>query len=100
MKKTQLTDALRNIRVEFVAYISIVVIGMLAAIAYLSVAYSAATLKKDALTFFNDNGLWDYEISSTLLMDEEDLAAIRALPGVKEAEKVYQVSIGTAVGCS
>ena len=98
MKKTQLTDALRNIRVEFVAYISIVVIGMLAAIAYLSVAYSAATLKKDALTFFNDNGLWDYEISSTLLMDEEDLAAIRALPGVKEAEKVYQVNTALRVG--
>ena len=98
MKKTQLTDALRNIRVEFVAYISIVVIGMLAAIAYLTVAYSAATLKKDALNFFNSNALWDYEISSTLLMDEEDLTAIRALPGVREAERVYQINTALRVG--
>ena len=98
LKKTQLTDALRNIRVEFVAYISIVVIGMLAAIAYLSVAYSAATLKKDALNFFDDNDLWDYEISSTLLMGEEDLAAIRALDGVKEAERIYQVNTALRVG--
>ncbi len=88
MKRTQFTDARRNVRKEIIAYISIVVIGLLAAVAYLSVAYSAVTLKKDALRYFNDRELWDYEITSTLLLDEEDIAAIRALPDVKEVEPV------------
>ena len=91
MTRTQLLDARRNIRREIVAYCSIVIIGMLASLSYLGIAYSAATLKKDALTFFNTYGLWDLEVTSTMLMDEEDLEAIQALPSVAEAERVWQV---------
>ena len=60
MKKTQFLDARRNIRKEFVAFISIVMIGLLAALAYLGIVYSAATLKKDALSFLTapDSGMW------------------------------------------
>ena len=47
MKSTQLLDARRNIRKEIVAFISIVMIGLLAALAYLGIAYSAAALKID-----------------------------------------------------
>ena len=73
------------------AFISIMMIGMLAALAYLGIAYPAAALKKDALAFFNSRDLWDLEITSTLLMTEDDLDAIRAVPGVGEAESVFQV---------
>ena len=51
IKKTQRLDARRNIRKELVAFLSIVIIGMLAVVAYLSIAYSANTLKKDANSF-------------------------------------------------
>ncbi len=98
MKRTQFLDARRNIKKEFVAYLSIVVIGLLAALAYLVVAYSAATLRKDALHFFNENALWDVEVASTMLLDDEDLEAIRALPGVSEAEKVWQADARLRVG--
>ena len=91
MKRTQILDARRNIRKEIVAYLSIVIIGMLASLSYLAITYSAATLKKDALRFFNGYGLWDLEAASTMLMDEGDLEAIRALPGVSEAEAVWQI---------
>ena len=91
MKRTQILDARRNIRKEFVAYVSIVIIGMLASLSYLVITYSAETLKKDSLNFFNGLGLWDLEIASTMLMDEGDLEAIRALPGVSEAEPVWQI---------
>ena len=100
MTKTQLLDARRNIRKELVAFLSIVVIGMLAVVAYLSIAYSAYTLKKDANRFFEDNGMFDLEITSTLLMDEEDLEAIRALPGVETAEAVLQTTSQVRVGGS
>ena len=91
MKATQLLDALRNIRKEIVAFISIVIIGLLAAMAFLGIAYSAATLKKDALRFFNENSLWDLEVTSTMLMTDDDLEAILSLPGVREAEPVWQI---------
>ncbi len=100
MKRTQLIDACRNVRKELVAFLSIVVIGMLAAVAYLSIAYAAATLEKDANIFFNGNGLWDLQVSSTLLMDDEDLEAIRALPGVGAAEAVLQTGAQLRIGRS
>ena len=98
MKRTQLLDARRNIRKELVAFVSIVMIGMMAAMAFLSVSYSAATLKKDALRFFNDNELWDLELGSTLLLDDADLEAVRALDGVKAAESVYQADTRLFIG--
>ena len=55
MKATQLLDTRRNIRKEIVAFVSIVMIGLLAAVAYLGISYTAATLKKDAVHFFNTN---------------------------------------------
>ena len=100
MKKTQLLDSIRNIRKELVAFLSIMVIGLLAAVAFLGITYTAAALKKDAIQFFNDNGLWDAEITSTMLMTEEDLDAIRAVPGVGEAERVWQTNARLQIGDS
>ena len=91
MTRTQLLDARRNIRKEIIAYLSIVIIALLASLSFLGIAYSAATLKKDALTFFNTYGLWDIEITSTMLMDDEDLETILAFPSVAEAERVWQI---------
>ena len=103
MKKTQLLDARRNIRKEIVAFTSIVIIGLLAALAYLGIAYTAAALKIDAVKFFNDQMLWDLEVAevtSTMLMTEEDLDAIRAVPGVDIAEHVWQIDTKLHVGDS
>ncbi len=98
MTRTQFLDARRNVRREIVAYLSIVIIGMLASLSFLGITYAAATLKKDALRFFNTNGLWDLEVASTMLLDEEDLEAIRALPGVAAAERVWQIDARLRIG--
>ena len=98
MTGSELLDARRNIRKELVAFISIVMIGLLAALAYLGIAYSAAALKQDALIFFNDRELWDVEVTSTMLMTDEDLEEIRALPGVRETERVWQIDTRLHLG--
>ena len=98
MNSSQLLDARRNIRKEIVAFISIVMIGLLAALAYLGIAYTAAALKQDALYFFNTRQLWDAEVTSTMLMTDEDLEAIRALPGVSEAEPVWEIETRLQTG--
>ena len=98
MTKSELLDARRNIRKEIVAFISIVMIGLLAALAYLGIAYSAAALKQDALLYFNDRALWDVEVTSTMLMTDEDLEAIRSVPGVSAVERVWQIDTRLSFG--
>ena len=98
MAPTQLLDTLRTVRREFVAFLSIVMIGMLAALAFLGISESAAALRRDEVRFFNENGMWDGEIVSNLLLTEEDLAAVRAMPGVGDVERVWQLDTELRAG--
>ena len=92
MKATQALDARRNVKKQIVSYISIVVIAMVAVSAYLGIAYPAAALRKGASDYYGRFRFWDLEIVSTMLMDEADLEALRAIPGVKAVEGAYEVS--------
>ena len=87
MKKTQILDARRNIQVQMVSFISIVVIAMVAVSAYLGIAYPATALRKGTSDYYNRLRFWDLEVSSTLLMDEDDLEALRAIDGVGTVER-------------
>ena len=98
MTKTQFTDARRNIRKQLIPWISIVVIGMVALIAYLGLVYTGEAIKRTVSSYYNTYKFWDIEISSTLLMDEDDLAALRALPGVERAEPVWSVNAHIQTG--
>ena len=92
MTRTQFTDARRNIKKQIVPWISIVVIGMVSLVAYLSLIYSAEAIKRTVSAYYNKYRFWDLEISATLLMDDGDLCALRAIPGVELVEPVWQVS--------
>ena len=92
MTRTQLTDARRNIRKQIVPWISIVVIGMVSLVAYLSLVYSAEAIQRTISAYYDRYRFWDLEISSTLLMDDDDLRAIHSIPGVELAEPVRQVN--------
>ena len=45
MTRTQFTDACRNVRKQIIPWISIVVIGMVAIIAYLSLVYTSEAIR-------------------------------------------------------
>ena len=98
MTQTQLKDARRNIKKQLISFISIVVIAMIAVMAYLGIAYPAAAIKTYFENYYDRYRLWDLEVNSTMLMDDEDLEAIRALPGVKKAEALYQIDAGLPLG--
>ena len=89
MKATQVLDARRNVKKQIVSYISIMVIAMVAVSAYLGIAYPAAALRKGASDYYARFRFWDLEVVSTMLMDEEDLETLRAIPGVKAVEGAY-----------
>ena len=98
MTRTQLKDARRNIKKQLISFISIVVIAMIAVMAYLGIAYPAAAVKTYFENYYDRYRLWDLEVNSTMLMDDEDLEAIRALPGVKKAEALYQIDAALPLG--
>lgn len=64
---------------------------MIAVLAYLGIAFPSAAIKAYYENYYAEYRLWDLEITSTLLMDEEDLAAVRAIPGVETAEGLYEI---------
>ena len=89
MKKTQLIDALRNIRKQKISFLSIVVIAALGVTMFLGIDFSASAIRKNASVFYNEKNYRDIELVSTLLLSEENLSAIRTAEGVIDLEGVY-----------
>lgn len=92
MKRTQFKDSVRNIRNHFISYFSVVTLSALAASSYLGFSCTADAIARSGSKYYNDAHYRDAEIASPLLITEEDLAAIRAVEGVKAADGVYQTS--------
>ena len=91
MKKTQWLDARRTIRHRWVSYLSIIVIAMLAVIAYLGIAYAARSLKDSASACFKAQNYADIDLVSTQLLSEDDVDAVREADGVAAAEGVLRI---------
>jgi len=89
MKKTQIKDALRNIRRERVSYFSILLIAFMAVTCYVGVVAAETALLRSGNRFYDETSFHDLEIASTLLLEEGDVEAIRAVSGVLDAEGVY-----------
>ncbi len=92
MKKTQIKDAVRNIKKQIVSYLSIIFISMLAVLTYLGINYAAAAIKMNSSEYFENRNFRDVEIFSTYLLTEDDLDAIRAVEGVSDVEGMYRVN--------
>lgn len=90
MKKTQSKDNLRNIRKQWVSFLSIAVIAMLGVAVYLGIGYSAAALRRNGSDAFNRANFRDIEVISTLLLTQEDAETIAGVPGVADLEQVWQ----------
>ena len=80
MKKTQWKDSIRNIRKEKVSFISIAIIALLAVASYLGINFTSEAMRQNADNFYRKTHVRDFEISSTMLLGEEDL---QSLPEVK-----------------
>ncbi len=92
MKRTQIKDALRNIRKLQISFWSIVVIAALGVTIFLGVDYAAAALRKNATAYYRDTSFRDVEIVSTMLLSGEDMEVIRSTEGVTDVEGVYMTA--------
>ena len=89
MKKTQWKDTIRNILKEKVSYLSIMIIALLAVTAYLGINFGAEALRVNANRYYQKLHYRDLELSSTMLLGEDDLAALLEQEGVADAEGVF-----------
>ena len=92
MKKTQRKDLFRNIRRQWVSFLSIALIALLGVAAFLGIDYSVYTLQRNVSDLYNTMNFRDVEIVSTLLLSPDDLDSLRALEGVADVEPLRVVS--------
>ena len=92
MKHTQLLDALRNIKKQWVSFLSIVLIVMLGVMVYLGINFAANSMKQGGDKYYEETNFKDVEIDATLLMSDIDLEEIKKTPGVSDAEGVFMTT--------
>ncbi|WP_026526780.1 ABC transporter permease [Butyrivibrio sp. VCD2006] len=100
MKKTQLKDALRNIKKQLVSWLSIIVISSFAVAAYLGLTYSAYGLSTAGKNLYESTNFRDIQISSNCMLSEDDLNAIKAVPGITDVEGVYRINAKIDAGAN
>lgn len=99
MKRTQWIDVLRLIRKQLISFLSIVVIAMLAVTAFYGIKTGSDSIRQNSDRFFSAQNFRDFEIVSTMLFSQDDIAAIRALDGVYDVEPVrYMNGLANANG--
>ncbi len=92
MKKTQWKDSIRNIRKEKISFISIAIIALLAVASYLGINFTSEAMRQNADNFYRKTHFRDLEISSTMLLGEEDLQSLPEMTEVADAEGIYMVN--------
>ena len=58
MKHTQLLDALRNIKKQWVSFLSIVLIVMLGVMVYLGINFAANSMKQGGDKYYEKTKMW------------------------------------------
>ena len=92
MKKTQLKDAIRNIKKQLVSWLSIIVISSFAVAAYLGLTYSAYGLSVAGKNLYESTNFRDFQVTSNCMLSEDDIESIKALPGITDAEGIYRIN--------
>ncbi len=98
MKKTQWKDTFRNIIKQKGSYLSIIIIAAIGSTVFLGLDYSARSFRANGSDHYNELKYHDIELTSTLLLDEQDLEEIRSTEGVALAEGVIQMDAKAGVG--
>ncbi len=91
-------DVLRTIGSSKKRFFSIMIICALGVTMFVGLAVGCLDLRRSADKFFDEQGLFDVGVLSTLGLTEEDVEALGALDGVAAAEGAYEQPSYTVVG--
>ena len=90
MKKTQVKDAIRNIRKRLVSYLSVCLVIMLGLGGVFMTRYMGAGIQKQATDYYNSHNFKVFDLASSYGISEANLEKIRSAEAVKDAEGVMQ----------
>ena len=90
MKKTQLTDAIRNIVKQKVSYLSVVLIALLGVASFLSISYASASMQENCSEHYAEMRFRNVEVISSMMLSPGDLDALRSVEGVRDVEAFWQ----------
>ena len=98
MKKTQRKDAVRNIRKRIVSYLSICLVIMLGLGGFFITRYMGAGIDAEATKYYNDHSFKNFELISSLGITDDDLAQIKDVDGITDAEGVFRADGSLQMG--
>ena len=98
MKKTQRKDAVRNIRKRIVSYLSICLVIILGFGGFFITRYMGAGIDAEATKYYNDHSFKNFELISSLGITDDDLAQIKDVDGITDAEGVFRADGSLQMG--
>ncbi len=90
MKKTQVKDAVRNIRKRIVSYLSLCLVIMLGLGGMFTTSYMGAGLNEKTTEYYNDHNFKDFEMISSVGLSRANIDRLKATDNVTAAEGVIQ----------
>ncbi|SFP51557.1 putative ABC transport system permease protein [Butyrivibrio proteoclasticus] len=86
MLKTWLVDALRNIKVRIVSWLSIVTIVFIGTTLILGLYFGSSTVKKASTSYIATQNFKDYDISCSMGIKNDEIDFLKTLDEVNDAE--------------
>ena len=93
-------DIARTVRGTLKRFVALAVITALGVTMLTGLKASCDDLRRSADAFFDEQGLFDIRVQSTLGLTDEDIDALAALDGVEAAEGGYAETVYTQVGAT
>ena len=90
MKKTQKKDAVRNIRKRIVSYLSICLVIMLGLGGFFITRYMVAGINAKGTEHYKEHSFKNFELISSLGITDDDIAQIKGVEGITDAEGVIR----------
>ena len=88
MQKTQILDAIRNIRKKIVSFLSICLIVALGVGGYLTTDYIYNSMVRQASDFYKAQNFSDFRLMSSLGFSQDEIDELKSVQGVSDAEGV------------
>lgn len=93
--KARTKDILRTIHHEKKRFVSLAVISALGVVMLTGLKGACTDLRYSADSFFDNQKLFDLRIQSTLGLTDEDIEALKKLPGISDIEGTYSETVYT-----
>ncbi len=94
MQKTQIKDAVRNIRKKIISFLSICLIVMLGVGGYLTTGYIYNSMVRQTEDYYKAQHFSDFRLTSSLGFSQDEIDEVKSVKGISDAEGV-QIMTGS-----